>query len=437
MRQTKIYQFRWIALYLPIFALALLAFALLSAKFLPMPDDQLTISTGRVGGMYQLHAHRYAKLLAEQGITLKMVDSAGSGENLQRLRSADQPVQIGFVQGGYASSEAMTLDSATLKTVANMDIEPIWVFSRFTDVESLLRLQGSRVWVGQKGSGSRAVAIRMLSQVRLTANDLFLAEISSLDMTSALRTGRIDAAIFVAAADAPVVQELLGMPGVYLAMIKRSAAISERMPYLDARFVAAGSLHSQSAQPKDDMVLLSTLASVLIRDDVHPLLKRRFAHVVREAHSGAGLLHRAGEFPNLRRLEFPSDQDSRKVLQSGLPWVEQYLSVGASQWVYRIVLLGIPLLALTWLMCKSIPAVLAWRVQARINRWYGELKFIENEIRTVRPSGLELAKTRARINNIAKSMQQIAVPVDFMKRMVVLHHHLQWVQSQIHERQGR
>jgi uncharacterized protein len=281
------------------------------------------------------------------------------------------------------------------------------------------------------------VALRMLAQVRLSAKDLNVAETAGLGIVKGLRDGSLDAAIFVAAADAPLVQELLKSPDVYLAMLKRSAALSERMPYLDARFVAAGSLHAQRLQPPQDTVLLSTLASVLIRDEVHPLLKRRFGEVVREVHSQGGVLQRPNEFPHLRRLEFPSDAESRRVLRGGLPWIEQQLSPYWAQWVYRLLLLSVPLMVLALLICRVVPSYLSWRMQSRISRWYGELKFIENEVKQGQLGGLEMVRIRQRIRDIAQHMRQMNIPRDFMQRIVVLHRHLELVQSEMHKLHGR
>ncbi len=422
---------------MPVWALALVALLWLSAVYLPLPPDTVLLSAGRPGGMYYAHSQQYAKLLKENGVHLQIVESAGSGENLSRLRSVERLADIAFVQGGYALSEATGVNSAAVQTLANVDIEPIWVFSRFKDVDSLLRLQGTKVSIGQQGSGSRVVATRMLQQVRLESKDLQLSEIAGRETVRALKDGTLDAAIFVAAANAPVVQELLVAPGVHLALLKRSAALSERMPYLDARFVAAGSLHAQRAQPTQDTVLLSTLASVVVREDTHPLIKRLMTHVLMQTHSPAGPLHRAAEFPHLKRLEFPSSPQAREVLRSGLPWLEQKLSPYWAQTVYRLLFIGLPLIALAALLCHAIPTYLHWRMQSSINRWYGELKFIENALRSEKPGGLEIARFRQKISTISRQVKQLTAPKAYMQRMFLLHQHIDLVQAEINKSQGR
>ncbi len=437
MNEAKLYQHRIGLIYLPIGALGIVAFLLLSSIWLPLPPSEITISTGRLGGMYQEHAGAYRALLQQRGIKLLIRDSAGTGENLKRIKSTESNVHVAFAQGGYVLGEPSDANAVSIQTLAQVDIEPIWVFSRFRDVDSLLRLQGQKVAIGQSGSGSRAVALKLLNQVRLEAKDLLEAEVAGMDTLVALREGRLDATIFVASVNAPLVQALLNTPNIYLAQLKRSAALSERMSYLDARFAAAGSLSAGRLQPTQDMVLLSTFASVLVREDVHPMIKRALMHVLMQHHAAAGPLHRANEFPNLKRLEFPSALQSREVLSAGLPWVEQKLPVQAAQWLYRLLMIGLPLAVLAWMICKALPGYLIWRIDSRINRWYGELKFIENDLSHVDPSGLEIAQFRARLRKITDRATTTPMPKRYMQRLFLLRQHVALVQNKILSRTGR
>ena len=64
----------------------------------PAPPKKITITTGGESGAYYQFANRYAAILAKNGITLEVKTSAGSLENLARLKNDE--AQIGFVQGG-------------------------------------------------------------------------------------------------------------------------------------------------------------------------------------------------------------------------------------------------------------------------------------------------------------------------------------------------
>jgi uncharacterized protein len=438
MTAAQLYRRQGLLVHAPIWVMTLLLFLWLANRWMPMPPQEITISSGSAGGMYQEHAARYKTALASYGISAKVMESAGTGENLKRLKDPAGQVQMGFVQGGYALSEFSQSLGADIETIAQVDVEPVWVFSRFKDVDSLLRLQGTRVAIGQTGSGSRAVAVRMLEQVRLEPKDLMLSESVGMEMANALREGRIDAMIFVASPNAPVVQALLKSPGVYMASLRRSAAMIERLPYLEARFVAAGSLRPDTQQPPQDTVLLTTLASVVVREDLHPMIKRILADTALKLHAAAGPLHSAGEFPHLKRVEFSSSTQAREVLRNGLPWLESNLGVFWAQWVYRLLLIGLPLALAAFVLSKIIPGYLRWLMESAINRWYGELKYIENDLKaSSKPGGLEMARYRGQLRDINEQVSRFEAPRSFMQRMYVLKKHVQFVQTQLQSSHGR
>src|SRR5262245_39714022 len=68
------------------------------------PPQTLTISSGPKGSNFDNNAQRYAKILARDGIHLKVVQSAGSLENLKRLADPKSHVDIAFVQAGLSSN---------------------------------------------------------------------------------------------------------------------------------------------------------------------------------------------------------------------------------------------------------------------------------------------------------------------------------------------
>lgn len=72
----------------------------------------------------------------------------------------------------------------------------------------------------------------------------------------------------------------------------------------------------------------------------------------------------------------------------------------------------------------------------RINRWYGELKFIENDLRQASPSGLDFTRFVTRLNSIDKAMMNFAAPKDLMTRSFTLHHHIEFVRLRLQGMRG-
>ena len=108
-----------------------------------------------------------------------------------------------------------------------------------------------------------------------------------------------------------------------------------------------------------------------------------------------------------------------------------------AQWLYRLLLIGLPVALMAWLVCKTVPGYLIWRIDSRINRWYGELKFIENDLSHGKPGGLEIAQFRARLRDITQRATNTPMPKRYTQRLLVLRQHVSLVQTKMLTRLGR
>jgi TRAP transporter TAXI family solute receptor len=434
---AKLYQRKWLWIRLPmVFAAAAVATGLWLFAY-PMPPTRLSITTAGTDGAYYLHAQRYAERFAAHGITLDIQPSAGSQENLERLRQAANPSDLAFMQGGfgYLGSSLERRDRSRVETLVNVDVEPVWVFTRGREIDSLNQLQGLRVAIGPEGSGTRKVALKLLEQARIDARDLTLSPLTSSPAVQALRQNAVDVVFIVAAPESFVVQNMLILPGIHLANIRKSAAITERNPYLESRLLAQGTLDARI--PPRDITLLTTTASLVAREGLHPALKRLAIAVAMDVHAGGGLFHRAGDFPSLRRIDFPTAPQARETLTHGLPWLERLLPFWWAQVVERVLLIVLPLILLALWLMRLIPAYLRWILESRVNRWYGELKFIENDLGQESLSGLDLTRFLLRLNGIDKAMMAFATPRDLMARCYTLHQHIEFVRQRLYRMRGR
>ena len=61
------------------------------------------MTSGPEGSLFHTTAIKYAKILARNGVTLKILSSQGSLENLKRLSDPTYRVDIGFIQGGVTN----------------------------------------------------------------------------------------------------------------------------------------------------------------------------------------------------------------------------------------------------------------------------------------------------------------------------------------------
>jgi uncharacterized protein len=432
-----LYRYQWLLIKLPIALSAGLSAIAIWYWIWPMPPSYLRISTASTDGAYYLHAQRYKEKFAANGVRLDILTSAGSLDNLGRLRASDPAADLAFLQGGfgYLGASVSSTDAGKVQTLANVDIEPVWIFSLDHDIESLDQLAGLRVAIGPEGSGSRIVAVRLLEQARMGRGSVRLSSLAGGQAAAALREKQVDVVIMVAGTDASVVKTLLGVPGIRLANLRKSAAITERNPYLETRLLAQGTL--APTVPPRDIAMLTTSASLVSRESLHPALKKLAVQIASQTHGGSGIFHRAGDFPSLRRIDFPTAPEARAALLRGPGLLERLLPFWWAQIAERLLLIVLPagLLAL-WLM-RLVPAVLRWSLQSRVNRWYGELKFIENDLSRSSPTGMDITRFVARLSEIDRAMMAFSAPKDLMTRCFTLHHHIEFVRMRLHDVRGR
>lgn len=93
----------------PTVVLSIAAVWLAIALIQPAPPTSLTISAGPPGSTNWRSAQRYKQILAKNGVTLRVLESEGSAENLARLSDPAQKVDVGFVQSGIEQKESTRL----------------------------------------------------------------------------------------------------------------------------------------------------------------------------------------------------------------------------------------------------------------------------------------------------------------------------------------
>ena len=420
---------RW--LWLPLVGLSLAAFIALSTATLPLPDARITIASGPEQGMYHQHAQRYARRLQDFGIEATVLVTAGTVENLTRLSSAQPSADVGFAQGGVELPGAAPEQARSVATIANIDVEPVWMFSKRAGIDALTAFSGQRIGVGPVGSGSRPVALDLLAQYRLAPKDVVLSDLTGVAAVNAVKAGELDAAIFVSAPDSAGARALLASPELIWVSLRRSAALLDRMPYLEPKLVPQGTLGAVAAQPPKDTLLLTTMTSLVVRQGLSPAIARVLAQTAKELHSGKGALVQAHEFPSYRRVEFPSSGPARRTLANGLNGVDTHLDVVTAQWFYRLLLIGLPLLLLAVFIWRALLRFARRAMETEIQRCYGELKFIEMDIKNLPPVKRSALVFRTRLGHLTQRVDGLHVHQRFSRNIYALRQHLAYVKHQV------
>jgi hypothetical protein len=209
--------------------------------------------------------------------------------------------------------------------------------------------------------------------------------------------------------------------------------LTRLFPYLSKRVLPRGAIDFAADQPPTDVELLAPMATLVVRGDTHPALVDLLMQAMSEAHGGAGIFQRAGEFPRptaAGSYDFPLSPEAQRFYKSGKPWLQRFLPFWAATLVDRMVVMLIPLFAVLIPVLKFAPGLYNWRVKSRIYRRYGELKFLEAELEAD-PGKLPRAEWMKRIDAIEREVNHLPVPLAFSDMLYTLRTHIGLVREAV------
>jgi TRAP transporter TAXI family solute receptor len=397
----------------------------------PAPPNTLTIITGPKNTNFWNVAEQYRKILARDGVTLKILESDGSLDNLNKLMDPKVDVDVGFVQGGLATDAAV----ANLVSLGSVAYVPVSVFYHTAaPVDSLDDLRGKRVAVGLPGSGARVLALALLKANGIVpGGPTSLLDMGGDEAAQALVSGKIDAAFLMGdSASPPTMGKLLRTPNIRLVDFSQSDAYSRRFAYLNELKIPMGVFDFGRNIPPHDIHLIAPTAELLARDDLHPALSDLLIEAAKEVHSKASVLQKADEFPAPLEHEYRISDDATRYYKSGKSFVYRVMPFWLASLVDRTMVLLLPVILLLIPGFKLVPALYGWRIKSRIYKWYGVLIALERSIATSTGSEEEdRALMLKQLDHIEEGVNRLKMPLAFADQFYVLREHIALVRNRL------
>jgi uncharacterized protein len=411
----------------PLIILAI-GFAVAGKFIQPAPPDTLTIASGGTSGAYYAFAQKYKKVLAREGVELKIESTSGSVQNLEMLRAGK--VDAAFVQSGIGKPR----EDEPVFSLGSLYFEPLWVFHRAdTELELLSDLKGRRVAIGGVGSGTRTFVEPILTRNGITRQNTKILDSGGKPSAEALRRGDVDAAFYIASAESPVIRELVEDRSLELMTFQRAEAYTRHYLYMSKVILPRGMVNFEQDVPAKDKTLLAAAATLVIHDDLHPALRTLLLRAMTEIHGPGGLFERPQQFPSMKYLDFPLTAKAKRYIEDGPSLLDRYLPYWVADMLVRLSILLLPLVTLLIPLMRIVPPLYKWRMRSRIIRWYKEMVIVETQVRNA-----ETAEQREaafdRLEEIDEDVSQVSVPVGYRDMHYTLRFHIDLMRNMLHRK---
>jgi TRAP-type uncharacterized transport system substrate-binding protein len=403
----------------------------------PAPPHSLTMSGGPKGSSFENYAERYRAILAENGIDLKIIPSAGSLQNLDRLSEPHSHVDIALVQAGITETARPGSRTDDLVSLGSMFYQPLTVFYRALPrrrpLTRLSQLKGKRIAIGKEGSGTRLLALALLDANGIDLKGpTQLLDLEGEAARNALLDGRVDA-IFLTGDSAPpaTIRAMLHTRGVRMFGFPQADAYTRRFRYLYKLGIPAGAFDLGANLPTKPLTLLAPAVELIAHSDLHPALCDLLIEAAQEVHGHANLLQYAHEFPNTATYTFPLDSEATRYYKSGdRSLAYRYLPFWMASLVTRIAVVLVPIIVILIPGLRFVPQLYRWRVDSRIHRRYGELMALEREsLRTLTPE--RRAALLERLDEIERSVILRKIPGSHAEQLYQLREHIGFVRGNL------
>jgi TRAP-type uncharacterized transport system substrate-binding protein len=394
------------------------------------PPKTIIITSGDDGTRFRNTAEKYAKIMERSGVTLKILKSEGSLENLKRLEDPAFRVDVGFVQDGVAKGQK----TDDLVSLGSVFYEPLFIFYRDgKELDVLSQLSGKRLAIGEDGTGTQVLAMELLARNDIKpGGSTQLLKLDDDAAAAALLAGKIDAAFMMSdSASSKLVRDLLRKPGIRLFDFSQADAYTRRISYLNKTVLPKGSIDFGKRIPDKDINLVSPTVELIARPDLHPALSDLLLEAATEVHSRAGLTNKRGEFPSPRENEYRISSDAVRYYKSGKSFLYRYMPFQLASLLNRVVVVFVPMFLILIPSVRSIPKIYRWQMRLRIIRWYRALMVLEKSMGAGPIRADQREEINRQLEHIERAVNKMKVSASFADQFYGLRVNIDFVRAKL------
>ncbi|MCX4532193.1 TAXI family TRAP transporter solute-binding subunit [Streptomyces sp. NBC_00841] len=273
----------------------------------PPPSGSLTFSTGVRSGVYHRYGERLRGALAKDlpRVSIRLQTSEGSQQNIERVATGKADFTIAttdalatYLRDGKAGADRLR------GCVRLYDDYIQLVVPRDSDVQTVSDLAGKRIGVGQKGSGVRLVADRLMTAAGLDPTHGITPVPAGIDtMPTQLQNGLLDAFFWSGGLPTTAVQELsdrfpIRLVPLEASLIKRLRAGGDPTRYYRSAVMPADAY--RSAQQGSAITTVAVANVLVTTDRTDPAMTEAFTRTVIDSRDRIGSEVHAAQLVDLR-----------------------------------------------------------------------------------------------------------------------------------------
>jgi TRAP-type uncharacterized transport system substrate-binding protein len=311
-------------------------------------------ASGSKEGNYYAIVDELEAIAVAGGGKLRNVESAGSGDNVQKLVAANGgscDVAFALAQDGsdWGPSASRGPDRSAipkLRLVGRLTkAESVFFLGKDADkMTELGQLAGAKIGIGPQGSGTARAATQFLALPEIAALGITTENHANVDQLARAKSGELTLAAFVIDEDAPFIVDAVRSQGLQIAGFTHLDVMSRRMPHFRTGRIGAGQYDAVKVLPAQDkrvlrvdtLVVMNSCASRSATIDLLSVIRQKFPDFVRHNK----------ETPNATGLELADaakgffEHDGPEIADEYIPWLVDVMP--PANWAY--VVMGVSLL---------------------------------------------------------------------------------------------
>lgn len=380
----------------------------------PFPDRHIYFATAYPNSDWTQLADRSARILDKSGLSVSVLQTDGAVDNVARLNDLTNPVNAAYTYGLALKPD----DLKGIYSLGSISYDPVWIFynkSLIGEINSLNEIAKHRVGLGPVKSGSYQIAKKIfdVKEISVDGNKHFLPD-SIQNNGAKLKSGEIDAFIVVSTDFDPVTKDLLHVPNIAVFDFKNATAYAKKFNSFVALTLPEDSIDINRRVPKQNISLLATTSSLVVKKDMHPDLQLALLMAAKDANRNSPNLFFAkrGEFPRYVDPSIPISPVAEHFYDYGPPHAMRYLPYWLAGLVDRAWLLLLTIFAIFYPLAKLNIHFRKYRFSLKEIPHYKELLEIEKRLCDPSISAQDKKDILARLQIINAEAIQSGVPIN-------------------------